>query len=199
LSEIERPESSKSMFHTGEERRMRQISGNTGQLGTNPSFRAAHRNVAGRLDEHLHLRSCLNTLARFAGALRPWRVPTQSGLRAHVLIIEDEAPLRDLVTDALEEAGYSIEAASSVEEAERRMQEDQPQLIILDLRLPGRSGWDFLRQRHDNSRLSAIPVLVVSSAPEDRLLEAKELGADAFLSKPFDLDILSAVVRGYAH
>jgi DNA-binding response OmpR family regulator len=127
------------------------------------------------------------------------RAPTQSGLHAQVLIIEDEAPIRDLVTDVLEEAGYSLEVAATIEEAERRIQEDRPHLIILDLRLPGRSGWDFLRQRHDNPRLSAIPVLIVSSAPEDRLLEAKELGADAFLSKPFDLDILRAVVRGYTH
>lgn len=42
-------------------------------------------------------------------------------------------------------------------------------------------------------------MLVVSAAPDDRLLEAKELGADGFLSKPFDLDILSALVHGFAH
>jgi DNA-binding response OmpR family regulator len=70
---------------------------------------------------------------------------------------------------------------------------------LLDLRPPGRNGWDFLRQRHDHPKLAAISVLVVSAAPVDRLLEAKELGADGFLSKPFNLDILCALVRSYAH
>jgi len=116
-----------------------------------------------------------------------------------VLVVEDESPIRDLVTDSLEEEGYGLEVAASVEEAELRIAEEPPDLIVLDLRLPGRSGWDFLRQRHDDPKLAAIPVLVLSAAPEDRLLEAKELGADAFLSKPFDLDILSALVRSYAH
>jgi len=116
-----------------------------------------------------------------------------------VLVVEDESPIRDLVTDSLEEEGYGLEVAASVEEAELRIAEEPPDLIVLDLRLPGRSGWDFLRQRHDDPKLAAIPVLVLSAAPEDRLLEAKELGADGFLSKPFDLDILGALVRSYVH
>jgi DNA-binding response OmpR family regulator len=114
-------------------------------------------------------------------------------------VVEDESPIRDLVTDSLEEEGYGLEVAASVEEAELRIAEEPPDLILLDLRLPGRSGWDFLRQRHDDPKLAAIPVLVVSAAPEDRLLEAKELGADGFLSKPFDLDILSALVCSYVN
>jgi DNA-binding response OmpR family regulator len=110
-------------------------------------------------------------------------------------VVEDESPIRDLPTDSLEEEGYGLEAAASVEEAELRIAEEPPDLILLDLRLPGRSGWDFLRQRHDHPKLAAIPVLVVSAV--DRLLEDKEL--DSFLSKPFNLDILSALVRSYAH
>ena len=50
--------------------------------------------------------------------------------------------------------------------------------------------------RDRDPTLSAIPVLVISAAPQDRLLEAKVLGADAFISKPFDFDVLSTMVRG---
>ena len=179
---------------------MHRITSQTGQQGAWRFSRLVH-DLAAWLTEHLDLRPFLENQERFAGTLRHprWHSPAKHGKGARVLIIEDEAPIRDLVTDALEECGYSLEVAANVEEAERRIQEERPNLIILDLRLPGRSGWDFLRQRHDNARLSSIPVIVVSAAPEDRLLEAKELGADAFLSKPFDLDLLSAVVRGYAH
>jgi len=119
--------------------------------------------------------------------------------RLLVLVVEDEATVRDLVTDTLAEEGYGLEVAASVEEAELRVAEEPPDLILLDLRLPGRSGWDFLRERHDDPKLAAIPVLVLSAAPEDRLLEAKELGADAFLSKPVDLDALTALVRNFQH
>ena len=70
-------------------------------------------------------------------------------------------------------------------------------MIVLDLMLPGRSGWDFLRERSATAQLAAIPVLVISAAPHALLLEAKELGADAFLSKPFDLDALSTLVRSF--
>jgi CheY-like chemotaxis protein len=65
--------------------------------------------------------------------------------------------------------------------------------------LPGRSGWDFLRDRQADPLLASIPVLVVSAAPRERLAEAQALGADAFLSKPFDLDVLSAVVQTVVH
>ena len=131
---------------------------------------------------------------------RPHRPEAEvRALHPRVLVVEDESPIRDLVTDVREAEGFGLEVAASVEEAELRIADEPPDLILLDLRLPGRSGWDFLRHRHDDPMLAAIPVLVLSAAPEDRLLEAKELGADGFLSKPFDLDILSALVRSYAH
>ena len=63
--------------------------------------------------------------------------------------------------------------------------------------LPREDGWTFLRSRQAEPELADIPVLVVSAAPRNRLVEAKELGADGFLSKPFDVDVLNALVQTF--
>ncbi|HTD79917.1 MAG TPA: response regulator, partial [Chloroflexota bacterium] len=94
--------------------------------------------------------------------------------------------------------GYVVETVDSIAEGLGRIANRQPDVILLDLMLPRLDGWTFLRQRQDDPALTAIPVLVISAAPQQRLLEAKELGADAFLSKPFDLGVLNALVRSFA-
>lgn len=127
----------------------------------------------------------------------------QAGVRASapdapcVLVIEDERLIRDLIVDHLTDEGFVPQEAGSIAEARVQLAAGRPSLIMLDLMLPGESGWDFLRARTADPLLAPIPVLVVSAAPPDRLLEAKQLGADAFLSKPFDLDALSALVHNF--
>jgi len=93
--------------------------------------------------------------------------------------------------------GFSAESVRSIDEARTRIRAGQPALILLDLMLPGESGWSFLTKRRVDRWLASIPVLVLSAAPRDRLLEARALGADGFLSKPFDLEMLSALVRSF--
>jgi CheY-like chemotaxis protein len=144
---------------------------------------------------------------RFLGAIeqladrsregRPSGPAAGTGARTRILIVEDEVLIRTVLTEYLKEEGYAPETARSIEEAVPRIGEDPPDLLLLDLMLPGSSGWDFLRRRRDDPSLQAIPVLVLSAAPQDRLLEAKELGADGFLSKPFDLDVLGALLRSF--
>ena len=90
-----------------------------------------------------------------------------------------------------------LRACSTVFEAYEAVEAEPPALILLDLMLPGESGFTFLRRRNANSRFGSIPTVVLSAAPPDRLVEAKDLGADAFLSKPFDLDALTALVRSF--
>jgi DNA-binding response OmpR family regulator len=114
-----------------------------------------------------------------------------------MLVVEDEAPIRNVLVEHLVDEGYAADAAGTIAQARDRIAASPPDLILLDLMLPGRSGWDFLRERAADGALSRIPVLVISAAPHDLLLEAKELGASAFLSKPFDLDVLSALVQSF--
>jgi DNA-binding response OmpR family regulator len=116
---------------------------------------------------------------------------------ARVLIVEDEPTIRELLRTHLEGevARCVTDLAANVPEAMRHIRQRRPDLILLDLMLPRQTGWTFLQRRRADPELSQIPVLVVSAAPQDRLLEAKELGASAFLSKPFDMDVLSALIR----
>lgn len=116
---------------------------------------------------------------------------------AHLLLIEDDAPIRDLLTEQLVGEGYAVDAVDTLKRARERIAHTRPDLILLDLMLPREDGWTFLGERRGDADLAAIPVLVISAAPRQRLVEAKELGADGFLSKPFDLDVLNALVQSF--
>jgi DNA-binding response OmpR family regulator len=141
---------------------------------------------------------------RFLGAVQTLADPAppngtkpRSARPARVLVIEDEDSIRDLVIGFLNDAGYQTDSAGSIPEALTRVAAQRPSLIVLDLMLPGHSGWAFLRDRDADPMLASIPVVVTSAAPVDRLLESKQLGAEAFLRKPFDFDALGAVVRSF--
>lgn len=106
--------------------------------------------------------------------------------------------IRELLVEHLGGEGFETQVAANIDEAMVKIELRRPSMIVLDLMLPGRSGWDFLRERSPEPTLASIPVLVISAAPEARLLEAMALGADAFLSKPFDLDVLTTMVGSLA-
>ena len=114
-----------------------------------------------------------------------------------VLIVEDESMIRGVIAEHLAEEGFHPREAETLAELQAAVADDPPDLILLDLMLPGESGFTFLHHRQDDPVLAAIPVVVLSAAPAERLLEAKDLGADAFLSKPFDIDALTALVRSF--
>jgi CheY-like chemotaxis protein len=156
--------------------------------------------VAAWLTKPLDADRFLDTLERVVGAaggaLPSVQTQAPPGAGA-VLVIEDERAIRELLVEYLAGEGYAVEGAGSIPEAAARIASQPPALIVLDLMLPGRSGWDFLRERRADPRLSAIPVVVISAAPVDRLQEAKALGSSAFLSKPFDLDALGGLIHNF--
>jgi len=114
-----------------------------------------------------------------------------------VLIVEDEPKIRDLLREQLEAEGYLTEAVGNIAEARYCIEVEAPDLILLDLMLPIEHGWTFLQTRREDALLASIPVVAMSAAPEALLLEAEHLGADAFLSKPFDLDAMTALIHSF--
>src|SRR5437764_760514 len=102
-----------------------------------------------------------------------------------------------MLADLLQDAGYAVVEAVDGLHALEHLHAARPDLILLDLMLPGETGWDFLRARRSDPDLQRIRVLVISAAPKDRLLEAKALGADGFVSKPFDMDVLTALAQTF--
>jgi DNA-binding response OmpR family regulator len=157
--------------------------------------------VAGWFTKPIDMDRFLGAVENLTGPARrvpPNGVNGSSPEAVRVLMVEDEPLIRDLVIDRLAEDGFAPTGVGSIAEARAQLAAERPALIMLDLMLPGQSGLAFLRERGADSVLSSIPVVVVSAAAQDTLLEAKRLGADAFLSKPFDLDAVTALVQSFA-
>lgn len=109
-----------------------------------------------------------------------------------ILIVDDDLDILDFEAEALEQHGYRVAKASNGEEALQRIAEAEPQLILLDMRMPVMDGWAFTRAFRDRYG-RRIPIVVVTAA-DDSSLRAAEIGADADLGKPFDLEQLYEVV-----
>lgn len=110
---------------------------------------------------------------------------------ARILVVDDEALIRHLVIDTLTDEGHDVHSAPSGEVALGELQGSTPDLLIVDLRMPGMTGAEFVRlQRAAGLQ---IPVVVLSGSSEARQVGA-DLGALAVIHKPFDLDELVRVV-----
>ncbi len=110
-----------------------------------------------------------------------------------ILVVEDEPAIAHLVRDYLEQAGFAVLVTRDGNEALRRAQATLPDLVVLDLGLPGRDGLDVTRELR---RSSDVPIIVVTARGEetDRIV-GLELGADDYVTKPFSPKELVARVR----
>lgn len=109
----------------------------------------------------------------------------------HALIVDDDDSLRHSLADVLEEEGWAVELARDRSEALAALQRRVPELVLLDLQLPGADGTAVAA---DLRSLSRRPAVVVLSADSKAAALLAPGSADAFLSKPFDLGELLAVI-----
>lgn len=112
-----------------------------------------------------------------------------------VLVVEDDEAVRAVLTQILEGEGYEVDVADDGEKGLLAALENTPDAILLDLTMPDTDGWAFLRERPRHVTLATVPILVMSAGREDDLKRAKQLGANAYLAKPFDVDVLLALVQ----
>lgn len=119
--------------------------------------------------------------------------PAQLG---YVLVVDDEAPVRDVLQSGLREAGYDCQAAASGSEAlDLLRQRDAPEVIVLDLKMPGMSGFDFLQQTQTKIG-HGFGVIVMTGYPEPGLKErAIACGAFTVIEKPVAMDELLRLIR----
>jgi CheY-like chemotaxis protein len=107
---------------------------------------------------------------------------------ATVLVVEDNDMNMQLVEYLLEEGGYTIVKATSGEEALRLTGESVPDLILMDIHLPGLDGLSVVRQMKEDVRTSGVPILALTAhamrGDRDRFLQA---GCDGYISKPIDV------------
>jgi CheY-like chemotaxis protein len=114
---------------------------------------------------------------------------------ATILLVEDDAGIRETLKDVLEDQGYEVVTADNGQAGLERLREiGKPSLILLDLMMPVMNGEEFLSAVRENQDLASIPVVAVSAWPK----EAMRLrgGTRAFIEKPISLKRLLAIVEG---
>jgi DNA-binding response OmpR family regulator len=118
-------------------------------------------------------------------------------MQKHILLVDDDPLLRRSLSFNLERSGYRAHAAASAEEALSLVQRDPPDLVLLDIGLPGMDGLDALRQFR--SCCTAPVIFLTARRRELDEVLGLELGADDYITKPFDLDVLLARIKAALH
>lgn len=110
-----------------------------------------------------------------------------------IYVVDDEENIRLLITQYLQKEGYTVESFSSVEDMAKRLETGYPDMLILDIMLPGQDGLQFCRELREQS---GIPVIFISARRKalDRIM-GLEIGGDDYLAKPFSPRELTARVR----
>ena len=114
-------------------------------------------------------------------------------MQKHILVVDDDALMRRSVAFNLEQAGYRASSAANAEDALAMSHRDRPDLVLLDIGLPGMDGLDALRSFKDQVN---VPVIFVTARRRelDEVL-GLELGAEDYITKPFDMSVLLAHVK----
>jgi CheY-like chemotaxis protein len=115
---------------------------------------------------------------------------------AKILIAEDERDIRDLVAFTLRFAGHEVFAASNGEEAVEMAPKVNPDLILMDVRMPRMTGYEACKAMKDDPNLRDIPVVFLSAkGQENEIQQGLDVGAEEYLLKPFAPDQLTARVK----
>lgn len=113
----------------------------------------------------------------------------------HVLLVEDEDNIIEAMRFLLTRDGWHVEAHADGGTAMQRIRERPPDLLILDLMLPGKSGLEIMRELRSEARFGDLPVLMLTARGQDQdRLQAAQAGVSRFMTKPFsNADVLGAV------
>lgn len=114
-----------------------------------------------------------------------------------ILIVEDDSFLQGLASTKLEKEGFTVHGASNSDEASKILATDMPDLVLLDLVLPGTDGFGILKGIRETEATKTLPVIVFSNLSEDKdIKHAKDLGATDYMVKSnFTLDELSDRIK----
>ena len=116
--------------------------------------------------------------------------------KENILIVDDEEDVLELVQFNLEKDGYKTETAVSGEEALKKAKAKRPDLIILDLMLPGIDGLEVCKKLKSDTKTEGIPVIMLTAKSEEAdIITGLELGAQDYITKPFSPKVLIARVR----
>ncbi len=113
-----------------------------------------------------------------------------------ILVVEDEEDILALVQFNLSRQGYAVETAVCGEEALEKVAEFDPQLVVLDLMLPGIDGLEICRRLREDLATAELPIVMLTACgEEDDIIRGFELGADDYVTKPFSIKVLLARIE----
>lgn len=111
-----------------------------------------------------------------------------------VLVIEDDEYSRDALAHLLDAEGYDAQSAHDGEAGLEKAKEINPDVIVLDLNLPGIDGQQVIKRIRGDQSLASIPILVVTGDDDKAAQAAVDIGADGYLTKPVEFDTLISAI-----
>ncbi len=115
--------------------------------------------------------------------------------KKRVLVIDDDLPIRGMLASALRQQGFQVFLAGDGAEGQRAMTIHHPDVVVLDLAMPGVNGWDFLQRLSETGHLGKIPIIVVSAHVRVEPQALLQMGVAAILPKPFNLPDLIVLIE----
>ena len=113
-----------------------------------------------------------------------------------VLLVEDDAAIRDMINFSLRQAGFTCEMSKDAESGLEWLKNQQPDIILLDWMLPGIDGIEFIRRLRGNEYLASIPVIMLTAKGESEdMVKGLSVGADDYINKPFSPPELIARIK----
>ncbi len=116
--------------------------------------------------------------------------------KGHILVVEDEEEILELVTYNLRKEGYRVDSVTSGEDALAKVKSGPPDLILLDLMLPGVDGLEVCKSIKNNPETAHVAIIMLTARSEEAdIVTGLELGADDYVTKPFSRRVLLARVK----
>lgn len=112
-----------------------------------------------------------------------------------VLVVDDDLPQRGLLASALKQSGYHVLLAGDGDQAQKAVSLHRPDVVLLDLMMPGVNGWEFLRRLREDGAQARPPVIVISAHLHTDPKAVLDMGAAAILPKPVTLDDLLSLLN----
>lgn len=140
------------------------------------------------------LRLPLNRKPGKVAPQHPAQTPALRADKASILVVDDEEHIRDILQESLQTAGYSVDVAINGQEGLKKLKKHAYQLMLLDVRMPKKSGLSLLESLNEQGL--SLPVIVLTGlAGAEEIEEALSLGAASCIQKPFDIDALLQTIR----
>lgn len=118
-------------------------------------------------------------------------------IKKRILVVDDETEQVELVKKRVEGEGYDVVAAYDGEEALNRVREKRPDLIILDIMLPGKNGHEICASLQADSQFSDIPIIMLTAQGRaEDIKKGMDGGAVSYMQKPFKMEVLLGIIKG---